>query len=542
MKKINFYKLSFSFLSLIAFCCQISAQQVSCKGKAYKIESNGHIFESQANGWKKIGDSAKSIDCNTYGLVAVMPDGNRLQFSGQPGHWTAEIIMQVTANDKQYSIDKRGLIREALESGWRDVGNSAKSITVNAYGLVAVMPDGNRLQFGGEPGQWGPEKSPTPTAIGKLGPPNEKKSIAGSLYRERLSTLQSLGNQKMKLGIKRNYEIDGGVFNHIAKDNQGRILVGGNFHFTHQGQLINNLAVWENDKWTAFTSSQGEQKPLGQIDDIVVDSKNNIYVLSRQSYHDYSEEISIRKWNGIQWTTLGILKKGSVSELAIGPSDELYVCGMFESMSIQGRKSSIGNLAKYQNGKWQKVGSKGQMILDIAINSKGEVHGLDRNGRILKFSGGKSIRMASEYITNGYDLVFDRDDNLYVTGYFGLTNTTDSQGRSWVNDKDADGNPTYYSNVAKYDGHKWTNLNAGLKKVYENIAVDGNDIYFYGGRNITKKWDGNRFVNLDLNANYLKGIDFDNKGNLVALGSFKRTAESATDEDNVAIWTKGDRR
>ena len=150
--------------------------------------------------------------------------------------------------------------------------------------------------------------------------------------------------------------------------------------------------------------------------------------------------------------------------------------------------------------------------------------------------------MASKYITNGYDLVFDRDDNLYVTGYFGLTSTTDSQGRSWVNDKDADGNPSYYSNVAKYDGHKWTNLNAGLKKVYENIAVDGKDIYFYGGRNITKKWDGNRFVDLDLNANYLKGIDFDNKGNLVALGSFKHTAASATDEDKVAIWTKGDRR
>jgi hypothetical protein len=49
------------------------------------------------------------------------------------------------------------------------------------------------------------------------------------------------------------------------------------------------------------------------------------------------------------------VKGNLVHELAIGPSDELYLCGDFHSITTQGRQSSIKNLAKYPNGVWQKV-------------------------------------------------------------------------------------------------------------------------------------------------------------------------------------------
>jgi len=347
------------------------------------------------------------------------------------------------------------------------------------------------------------DKAPVALKPPKPKPNLKANNTTGALSRKRLSATQTLGNQTLTRGTQLYYAEGAGIPNCIFEDTKGRIFIGGNFHFTHEGKAFDNLAVWEKDQWTTFSSSQGEQKALGEVADIVEDSKNNIYVLSKQVDTNYKDENSVRKWDGTKWTTIGILNGGLVNELAIGLSDELYVCGSFGSISSKGRKSSISGSAKYQNGSWQKVSSVALTIYDIAVNSKGELYGLTGHGNVVSASGGRWRQMVTDYISSAYDLGFDSQDNLYVTGYFGLTHSTDSKGRSIVNDKDAQGNATYYSNVAKYDGQKWTNLNGGLKKTYDGLAIDGSDVYFISTGSPTKKWDGQQFTEIDLNANYV---------------------------------------
>ncbi len=352
---------------------------------------------------------------------------------------------------------------------------------------------------------------------------------------KQLTASQTLRNITLKTGIERNYGQGSGIIRHIHYDALDRMLIGGDFSFTHEGKKIDNLAIWEHNKWTALTSKQGEQRSLGQILDIANDSKNNIYVISEQSDDNYDNEITVRKWDGNQWTILGTLNGRLATSLAIGPSDELYVCGDFAHITTaQGRKLPINIVAKYQNGTWQGLGAS-VLMLDIAVNSKGVLYGLDGNGLVRKNVGGRWTRISPEIITNSYSLGFDSQDNLYITGYFGQTYPTDSRGNSIVNDKDTRGNDVYFSNVAKFDGNKWTNLNGGFEHICDKIITHGNDVYFIDATQPIKKWDGQQFTDIMHNGQYIDDASVNSKGEIAILGSIKNTQQSTSENDKIAV-------
>ncbi len=434
----------------------------------------------------------------------------------------------------------KNLNRQELKSKYfwtsTEKGNDQAYIVLHQSGILdwPTAKSGNK-NYVRPVRSFSPADEPESRLVSK--PKRSSSGNAGSLRRKKLSANQTLGHTSYKRGTQLYYGEGAGEPTCLFTDSKGRTIIGGNFHFKHEGKAIDNLAVWENNNWTTFSSSQGEQKPLGQVKAIVEDSKNNIYVISQQVGTDYKDDNTVRMWDGNKWTTIATVNGSLVTDLAISPSDELYVCGAFESLTVQGHKMSISNVAKYQNGTWKKVGSAGKMM-DIAVNSKGVLHGLNRNGNVMKYSGGGWITMAKKDIYTCYDLAFDSQDNLYVTGYFGLNFTEDHTGRSIIHDKDAQGNSTYFSNVAKYDGKTWSNLDAGLKDIYDNIAVYGNEVYFIASQENVKKWDGNSFSEIELNASYIYGINFDNKGNLIAIGNFNRSPESATDSDKIAIWLR----
>lgn len=152
---------------MIFFGQGVSAQnQITCDGSygllvatEYKILYNGEIHEFHAGQWRKIGDSASSIDCNTWGIVAVMPDGNRLQWRDN-GFWTREITNRITHNNMWYTLERDGLISEHYNGAWRNVGNATKHLESTPAGLIATNHSGSKWLYSGTPRKW----SPAPTA------------------------------------------------------------------------------------------------------------------------------------------------------------------------------------------------------------------------------------------------------------------------------------------------------------------------------------------------------------------------------------------
>jgi probable HAF family extracellular repeat protein len=221
-------------------------------------------------------------------------------------------------------------------------------------------------------------------------------------------------------------------------------LLAGGLFTSAGGAVVDNIAAWDGQAWTAVNNA------LGGNDVFAIATQGaNVYLGGDFTSAAGTPVGGIVCWDGARWWPLGAGSSNGVNQtvytLAAGPSGPLYVGGNFS----EARGVAVNNLAQWDGTNWASLGF-------------GTTNGL--NGPV-------------------YSLMVNSAGNLIAGGSF----------------NQAGGLPV--TNIALWDGQKWSALGSGVNGQVLALAASGLDLYVGGAftsasgvsvHNIAR-WDGSRW-------------------------------------------------
>lgn len=278
-------------------------------------------------------------------------------------------------------------------------------------------------------------------------------------------------------------ENDGFVYSMVTDGTN--LIVGGNFSRI-AGIAASSVAKWDGHSWSAL----GEGISGGVTSVALVGS--TLYAGGFFSKAGGGEIYGIARWDGAAWSGLVGGITGGVRALAVDGTN-LYVGGFFTV-------GSAANIAKWDGFAWSPLGSGISGDVFSLATANGCVYAGGRFLRagqvgatnIAKWDGvewsslGQGFRMWDGPGPGGDHAVVRalaiQGTNLYAGGSFRLAGTVNA------------------TNIAKWDGHAWSPLGAGvslLGSVYA-LAEAGNELYvggFFSEAGLKRadniaKWDG----------------------------------------------------
>lgn len=245
----------------------------------------------------------------------------------------------------------------------------------------------------------------------------------------------------------------------------GELYVTGSF--AHAGVVtVNSIAKWDGTSWSAvgggivFVSGLADGYALAVHD-------SALYLGGWFTDAGGVSAASIAKWDGSNWTALGLGINGFVHNLE-SYNGELYAGGNFFDASGVG---STANLAKWNGTSWLPVSSGVNGIVRALHTYNNELYiggqfttagGVPVN-RITKWNGTNFSAFGLGIISsNSIETITDYNGNIYVGGSFSAIGGMNCK------------------KVAKWDGTAWSPLGAGLSStVYTLLSYNG-DLYAGG--------------------------------------------------------------
>ena len=210
------------------------------------------------------------------------------------------------------------------------------------------------------------------------------------------------------------YKIQSGSVKSIVM-NDDKVYVGGNFN-TAGGITVNNIAVWDGQKWFSF-----DKGIEGSVNTIAIGNDGKFYAGGTFEPNSLPEIKNIAIWDGKQWASVGGGTSGTVN--AIVPlGNDLYVGGSFYK---------AGTIPSQGFAKWD-----GSMWSDLA----GSIAYKYEDGSV---SGGTI-----------HSIFPTANEELYVGGKF-----TEIGG-------------IRANNIARWDGFSWYAVGQGVDEPVEAITVD----------------------------------------------------------------------
>jgi hypothetical protein len=202
---------------------------------------------------------------------------------------------------------------------------------------------------------------------------------------------------------------------------------------------------------------------------------------------------NIARWNGANWSNMGLGFDASVGVIAAGPSD-IYVGGSFSNVYDPPFTITVNRIARWDGANWHSLGS------------------------------GVSGTVNAIAVTGG---------NVYVGGSF-----TNAGG-------------IHANRIAAWNGFSWSPLGTGsangLSGTVQSIAVNGSDVYVAGsfmnaGTTVVRgiaKWDGANWSGLGSGASGpgttdVRALAFGSDGKLYCTGRF--TNVSGVNVSGIARW------
>jgi hypothetical protein len=323
----------------------------------------------------------------------------------------------------------------------------------------------------------------------------------------------------------------------LAFDSRGSLWVGGTF--TVAGSLsANNIARWDGTAWSALAS--GRRSVDNQPQALVSDNAGNLYAGGDFLSAGGVDANYIAKWDGSTWSALGTGVNNSVWSLAVDTNGNLYAGGAFTAAG-----GIIANgIARWNGVAWSALGlgfsgggylpgagalvfdTKGYLYAGGGFTSAG---GVSAN-RVARWDGSAWSALGSgigegDPVAKVNALVFDAQGNLYAGGNFAT----------------AGGLPA--TNIAKWDGQRWSLVGSGIGVPYafpavSALACDGSGRLYVAGRAAIggiARWDGSAWSTLGSGVEgSLMAIALDVGGTLYAGGSF--TWAGGVPANNIAKW------
>jgi len=233
----------------------------------------------------------------------------------------------------------------------------------------------------------------------------------------------------------------------------GNDVYAGGFFTSAGGTPVNNIAKWNGESWSALGSGMQRMNDQSAPVWALVVSGSDIYAGGTFTSAGGTPANNIAKWNGSSWGALGAGTSGEVHALAVCGSD-LYAGGYF----LRAGGKTANGIARWNGNSWSALGL--------------------------------GLRGRSPFTASGEGLaVFGSD--VYVGGDFtAATNLT--------------GSVVVVSNIARWDGSRWSELGQGVNGHVHALAVSEGDLYAAGpfstaggvSANHIAKWDGSSWSSL----------------------------------------------
>jgi len=284
----------------------------------------------------------------------------------------------------------------------------------------------------------------------------------------------------------------------VFDDGGGPALYAGGGFTNAGGVPANRIAKWNGTQWSPLGGGIGE----GQVSALTVFDDGNgpaLYAGGNFSTAGGVAASRIAKWNGTQWSAVGVGMNGTVSALTVldhGTDSALYAGGFF---TIAGG-APANHIAKWDGTQWSPLGSGSSASVNaLAVFDNGGGPALytaggggDPASRIAKWDGQQWTLLSSGIDASAAVValtVFDDGTGaaLYAAGGF----TT------------LEGTPA--NRIAKWDGTQWSPLGTGMNYGMGGLTVfhDGTGAALYAGGSFTvagdvaaisiAKWNGTRW-------------------------------------------------
>lgn len=230
--------------------------------------------------------------------------------------------------------------------------------------------------------------------------------------------------------------------------------------------MVPSLIRWTGTKWDTLDGGIYHDTQSGTVNALAV-KDNELYVAGSFTRAGNTPAISIAKWNGTSWSTVGnapFKYSGAASTLPsitamVFVGNDLYVAGKFDSIGTQ----PMWNLAKWNGSQWDTVslGLKNNFngITDMTADKNGRLY---ITGNFSSIGGSSAFKYVARWngiqwenlgaATNSFSPTMsmvesDSKGNIYVSGYFTLVNGINAKNFiSWVND------PGTIESVRRLDG------------------------------------------------------------------------------------------
>jgi hypothetical protein len=280
----------------------------------------------------------------------------------------------------------------------------------------------------------------------------------------------------------------------IGQANDG-IYVGG--LFTAVGKtLANRIARWDGTNWYPVGGgTMGGTSTANRVQ-AIAGRGSEVFVGGTFTNVGGINVSNIARWDGANWSAMGIGFDSSVTALASAPG-AVYAGGSFTNVWDSPSAIAVNHIAKWDGSHWSALGS--------GVNASALVN-------VIAVSGG----------------------NVYVGGSF-----TNAGGVA-------------ANRIALWNGSSWASLGTGTANGLSGsvfaIALNGSDVYVGGnftnaGTSVVRciaKWDGANWSGLGSGATYssaaeVHGLAFGTDGKLYCCGRF--TNMSGGSFSHIARWT-----
>ncbi len=243
-------------------------------------------------------------------------------------------------------------------------------------------------------------------------------SIAGTLATSNIAHWDGTSWRTLGAGVS-------GKVNKIAARGT-TVYVGGRFT-TADGLAANSIAQWDGAMWHVLGVGLGPTTSgLANVLDLAI-SGDNLYVAGGFSSAGGQPMPGFARWDGSAWSPIGeVAGVSGISTLAITPAGGLLAGGSFETLP----GISASNIALWDGTSWQALG-------------RGLQDGFSSAGTL-------------------YAIAIDTAGHVYVGGAFQC----------------AGGVPA--SNIAMWDGSRWSSLGADNNGAVKALIVAGDSIYAAG--------------------------------------------------------------
>jgi len=263
---------------------------------------------------------------------------------------------------------------------------------------------------------------------------------------------------------------------------KNELYVGGSF-ITAGGNLAMSIAKWNGSNW----SSVGSVSSLGIVNmeiNAMTVHNGELYVGGAIS-NMFGQQIGVIKWNGNNWSKVSLGIGGGTVNALCSYNGTLYAGGNFPLIG-----GLVSGIAKWNGSSWTSVGSGinppvyALKVYNNELYAGTSIAALSTNA--LKKWNGSSWSSVASGILGEVRTMHVANNELYVGGSF--FSFTGSPG----------------NNIAKWNGSSWSAIGAGLDGAVYAITDYKNELYA-GGVFLTSATTNN--VNFIARWNNLVGVE-----------------------------------